>query len=205
MPTLNLFINTQTGQLVKGFRDPAPVTIPKIIQGDTLSISITLLEWSELGLFSGTPFTKVAVSGLSYRVGIYDQDSDPSASTPPIYQNSWTLDTTNNKATGVLSIGASDVQTMLGSALEVEKKLSISVDGTTERHSWSYPVTLRAHVIPNATTPPTPADEYLTKNQSDGRYLRTENKGFILVSPDGSQKRFMWLTNDGEVRTDKMT
>lgn len=205
-----LFVDVDGGQLVEGLNSPAATELPPFVQGDTIELSIYLLRRSSaypVSLGGLSPFSKINPSGLSLRVGIGTPTSAVGTGSPIVYQNSWSIDSTEQCFVGTLYFTPSACATALGSATSVGLTLEIEV---AESGAYSTvlqaPVTLKAELI-ESTAPEVsqPQDEFYTKAQVNALFMpRAGEAGLQLVlkSPSGTKTCYIWLDNDGVLHQD---
>lgn len=202
---LNLWVDTRARKLVKSFTDDGPAPALSFVQGDTVTLVITLLQPNASRTITA-PYVKTDVSGLTCKVGIGTPTATTGSGTPGIFQNSFTLDETNNTLTGELYITPSTVQTLLGSATSGTSTLEIEIyeDGNYTT-AFSGPVTILAELIEAATDDPTPSDTYLTANEMAATYVKkvgAAGEMITLTSPSNTYQAILYVDDNGIFHAD---
>jgi hypothetical protein len=213
--TLKLFVDIDAKTLTSGKSRTDSYTIPTLYQGDTVALQIWLLKRTDYynTPLLGSPYSAVALTGMSCRVGIGNPSAGTGSPTPPIYQNTFTIqtDATGQYFNGELYISPSAVASLIGTATSGTAKLEIEInEGGKYATVFQGNVTLAAELIEDAaaTEPPMPTDGYYTKAETNALFVPRSmgaGDGIQLVSPDGSKRMLLWLDNDGTLHTDLLT
>ena len=203
---LKVYIDTRRKKTVKSDSDPSFEPLPVVTQGEVYNLYVYFVEDSGLGIAS--PYSLVTLSGLSLETSIGNKNPVAAKSTPDIYQNSFSVNTTLNRFEGSLTIADSDAETLLGSNTSVKTHFSFKIiDGATEQ-DYIFDVVLSASVAPSSNTAPTPAIQYVTKTLGDQRYVNVVGEAgqiIILTSPDGTKQIALGCDDNGAFTSDVIT
>jgi len=203
---LKVYIDTRRKKTVKSDSDPSFETLPVITQGEVYNLNVYFVEDSGQGI--ANPFDLVTLSGLGLEVSVGNKNPVAAKSTPAIFQNSFSVNTTLNRFEGSLTIADSDAETLLGSNTSVKTSISFKIiDGSTEQ-DYIFDVVLSASVAPSSNTAPTPAIQYVTKTGGDQTYVKVVGSAgsvIILTSPDGTKQIALGVDDNGAFTSDVIT
>lgn len=203
---MRLWVDTSRKSLVVSDLSTVSAPRPIFVQGDTLTLVIVLLDPNAAGGIKA-PWSRVSVSGLSCRVGIGTPTSAVGTAAPGIFQNSFTLDVTNNTLTGTLYITPATVASLLGSATSGDSTLEIEIaEGGNYSTVYCGSCTLLAELIESAAAPPgVPSDTYMTTNESLAAFVRKiglAGESVTLTSPDGTKQCILYVDDNGQFHAD---
>ncbi|HWN09775.1 MAG TPA: hypothetical protein VNO50_10990 [Pyrinomonadaceae bacterium] len=193
MPSLLILLLDVTSKtLIRSISEGGSYSLPELYQEEIPSIDLSLVRrvsWAE------SPFYEVInPSGMSLTISVGP------AGTAHASQNSWTI--AGNKFTGELDLRTSGINTMVSSG-DAATQLEIKLPNLRAM----FPVTIRRSVNLSGSTVPQPAASYITKQESDGRYLRRDVVDtFIMRSQPSGLKRFLvYISDDGSFRREEIT
>lgn len=197
---LSLYIDIRTKALKKSNSSKEAAPLPIFTQGETIDLYVYFLRPAAT---IAAVDSLVDITGHTLETALGLRDPDAAKSTPSIYQNSFSVNSTLNRFEGDLTLTESACETLLGTAKKVEVQFSLLLgDGTNER-AFTFDATLEASVIPSSTSTPAAPTQYYTKVAADNVFAKKEmaaGEGIIIKSPDNSQWRMLQLQNDGSVQ-----
>ena len=204
MAQFDIYVDTYSGDTVKGPSDAGSAQLPQFIQGDTISLRIYLLARTPTWPIS-SPYTVINISALSLKVGIGPKDGN-AGSTLLTQQFTWSKDPTNSYFFADLPLNTANIASAIGSGssaltwFEIEYTQNGFPTTVLQRQ-----ISLQAEVIETGVVTVPPGATAITAEDVSATYLKKDNTGFTLTSPDGSKKAFVWLGNDGAFHCDPLT
>ena len=178
--TRNLFVNLTDGTLQRSASDGTTYTLPPFIVGDELSLVLTFLRRTTGGIVP--TYTTIDPSGISAKVAIGPGDGTPDALATTFSVSGQTL-------TGLFQLNTAALQ----SAVDAGEVLYFEIK-TVESGYATTPIQLRADVRDSVTdasaTAPTPAEDYMTRAESTGTFVKkvgTAGEAIILTSSGGTR------------------
>jgi hypothetical protein len=199
MAQFDLYIDTSSGELVAGFSNPTPAPLPRLVQGDTISLRIYLLARSGSYPY-GAPFSYVSNANLSLKVAIGPKNGTP-GSTLYTQQFTWDKDANNQYFFADLPLNTAAIGTLLGANPTATAWLEI------EYTQNGYPttvfqreVTLHAEVIETGNLVVPPGATAMTAEEANAIFLKRENSGFFLTNATTGKKMFIYLGDDDSLQ-----
>jgi hypothetical protein len=191
-------INWFTKSLQISDSNGGPFTLPHFNKYETIPLRIVIVE-PDLATRGLNRFSRVDISGLSLTVSINDTFDDAA---PLVQQASWTKDETINEFIGELALNTAALNTYLGSSDSKSAYLEIEIqEGTARSKILTQVITLQNAVTQNGSVAPAPLDEYYTKGQTDGQFLRNvllPGQQVTIPSPGNVYHRIIGVTDTGE-------
>jgi hypothetical protein len=204
MAQFDLYIDTTSGDLVAGAANPAPASLPRLYQGDTISLRIYLLARTTT-YPQVTPYSVINNSNLSLKVALGPKNGTP-GSTLLTQQFTWQKDAANQYFYADLPLNTAAINSAIGAAESATAWFEV------EYTQNSYPttvfqqsVTIHAEVIETGSVVTPPGETALSAEVANATFLKPENYGFTLMNPNTGQKVFVYLGNDGQVKFDPIT
>jgi len=206
---LRLYVDTARNRLVESSTSEAAFGALRLIQGDTVTLVIQLLEPNPSG-GKLHPYSVVPLAGLTLRVGAGLVTSAVGTALPTIYQTTWAINTTLNTATGTLYNDPTAMAGLLAGQKDGITDFEIEVSEGGNFTTVFYGTTaLRAELLESGTPGSPPAGEtYLTANESIATFLTkagVAGESKLWISADGAFKVLEYLGNDGMMHYDPVT
>lgn len=197
MAQITLGINRQSRTLVN-FNGSA-VTVPGLYQGNVQEFKIYVLD-PPATINSG--FSKVDMGSSGLRVSVGQTPTGTAGGpTPLALQDTWTWNATDKSFTGSLSLTSSSIDSFIGSAATATAYFEVNETASGNRITlFQTSFTLHAVVDEATSSVPSSSDVYLTKAESDARYVKNiGDLGAVIVlrSANGVWGRELGVANDG--------
>lgn len=192
-PKDNLFLRNQ---LYK-----EPFVLPSVVEGDSMFLSIGIV-YDNISAGQGY-LSEQTLSGWSAKVAIGDQGGTPVTSA------TLSIDSSGKRLEGTLPLNTTAVAALFASEDIVTKTFELEITDGTSTQSFQRSIVLYEEVISSTLVAVAAPDTALGRAEAANLYLKKgENDpgvGFILVSPDGTQKAYVYLTNQGTLEADPLT
>lgn len=205
MAQYSLYVDTNSGTLVSGTASTISGVMPKLVQGDTISLRIYLLERTSTYPIS-SPYSVVNISNISLRVGI-GQKTGTSGTALVTQQFTWAKDLTNNYFYADLPLNTAGIETLIGAASSGSAWFEIEMtQGGFPTTVFQQQVTIEAEVIETGSISVPAGLTALTAEEASATYLRKQNDGFVLTCPtDSTVKAYLYLGADGALHVEPIT
>lgn len=206
MALLKLVVNRAAGTLVRSQSNPAAFVIPPLVQGDTISLEISVVEDNPSAGIGRVSY--VGLGGHSLKVGIGADPKGDGSITPFALATTFTLNTEQTAFTGTLALTATALTTWLGTATSKQGWLEVELyDTSASRYETIYggPVTIRAQLLAVGSTVALPTDYALGAAQAAATYVRkvgAAGESIILTSSDGTKQVLLYVDDDGSFHAD---
>jgi hypothetical protein len=192
-----LFVNWFTKTLQISDTNGGIFVLPAFNKYETVPFAITIVE-PALNSRGIDRFSRVDISPLSLSLAIH---SGFDTASPLAYQTAWTKDETENVFSGELALNTAGMNAAIGSSDTVVGYFEIEIQEATARSKiYRAQVDLKNAVTQVTSTAPTPADEYLTKNQTIAQFAAKVGRAgeqFTLTSPSGLYQRVIGVDDGG--------
>lgn len=195
MAQFDLYIDTVSGDLVTGPANPAAATMPRLTQGDTISLRVYLLARTTTYPLS-TPFTIINNATLSLKAALGPKNGS-AGSTLYTQQFTWTADATNQYFYADFPLNTAGIGTLLGSAATAPAWFEIEYTQNgfpTTVHQKE--VTIHAEVIETGALTAPPGLTAISAEEVNANFLKRENSGFYLTNAVTGKKMFVYLGDD---------
>lgn len=212
MATLDLYIDTNVGQIVNGFTNSSPVSLPLLVQGDTLNMRVWLLAHTATFPIQ-PPFTFIGNTDITLELAIGTRPGQiingVPVVIPTIYtqQFTWTTngDQNNPYFSAQLSMNtgpiSSAVQTGPAPAYLEIKYLKAGVPTTV----LSMQVTILPAVITGSTIPVPPSGTPLSAEAAAAMFLQHDIMGPIILRNNTGQAIQLSVGADGALKEDQLS
>lgn len=201
MAQFDLYVDTYSGGLVAGIDNLAVASLPRLIQGDTISLRIYLLARTTT-YPKGTPYTVVNNAALSLKVALGPK-TGTAGSTLYTSQFVWAKDANNQYFFADLPLNTAGITALIGSAESQEAWFEIEyTQNAFPTTVFQQKVDIQAEVIETGTIATPPGETALSSEVANATFLKNENNGFILVNPNTGHKRFVYLGDDDSIKLD---
>lgn len=174
---LEFALNVNNGQLSAGYLAYQPFTLPKLTQGDVVSLRLRLVKPNLQGLPGS--FAQVLPDGIAVRVAIGTAGA-------PLTNADLISDGESFAGDLLLNVAA-----ITGLAMPATKTFEIRLTGATPKKHLQYPVELQASILGAATVPDPAPDTYPTvaemKAYAVPRDGGDQGQGFIMKDEDTGQ------------------
>lgn len=202
MAQFDLFIDVVAGNLVQGLTNPGVINPPPIVEGDTPTWRIWLLQPTGNPI---APYVYIPTAGLSIQAALGDKIGN----TTNYYttQFTWAPSTDPNNPNywiATMPFNTNAITTLIGSASSAQTTLEIKyISGGVPTTVYQKGVSVQAAVIKNngVVLPPglTPASmEYV-----NATFLKQTIVGpFFLVDPNTNKKVAIYLGDDNTLHVD---
>lgn len=206
MARLDLYVDTFASKrqsLVTGAANPAVYTVPELVQGDTISIRVYLLERNPTYPISN-PFNIILNGDLSLKLAI----TAPAGGSSTVYTNqyTWAKDANNQYFYADLPLNTAAIGTLLGSGSSATAYLEIEYTQNAYPTTVALiPITILADGIKAGGTVVPAGETALTVEVAQNTFLKQTNTGFVLQNPNTGLKAFVYLADDGTLKCDPIT
>jgi hypothetical protein len=202
MAQFNLFVDVYSGQLVTGQSNPTRAGLPRLAQGDTLSLRIYLLERTQT--YPESPaFATVLNTSLSLKVAIGPKNGT-AGSTLLTQQYTWSKSADNTYFYADFALNTAAITTALGSSASTSDywlEIEMSEGGYTST-VFQEQVTIHAEVIDSSSVSAPAGQIALTAQEATGTFLKQRFKSAILYNETTEDEVLMYLGDDGTVHFD---
>lgn len=158
MGSLNLFIVRATKQLVTSLTDATPFVLPPMEQGDTMSLSVTVLDQTAPVGSPGNIFQRVDPATYTLRAGLFTKSGATKTTLSYVAGASFAVDAAAQRQTAILPLNTTPIDTAVTAAagdvagvmFEIEMTETATAAITTILHSANN--TIVEDYLSNATT-----------------------------------------------------
>lgn len=206
---LSIFINTRDRTLAASFTNKQIITLPAMVQGETINLLVYFL--APVGLQVSSPFSYLDFSGGTLKVGICGGNGLPTGTandpTPTVIAFQDTFSEIPNGFSGELTLNTAAVATFIGTLSERASTLEVELTpaaGDPVKY-LQIPVILKAAVIESGSTVPTPTASYMTRNESLAAFVKQiglPGETVQFTSPNGIYGRILGVRDDGTRQDD---
>lgn len=201
MAQFDLYIDTVAGSLVTGPANPSVAIMPRLTQGDTISLRIYLLART-VTYPVANPFSIINNANLSLKVAIGPKDGTP-GSTLYTQQFTWQQDATNQYFYADLPLNTAAIGTLLGSSASATAWFEIEyTQNTFPTTVFSQQVTIHAEVIESGTVSAPAGLTAISAEECNATFLKRENSGFYLTNETTGKKMFVYLGDDNSLHAE---
>lgn len=195
---LRLYVDTQNRKLVQSNTNAADKSFPTLVQGEVPDVQIYFLQ--PTGTFSA-PYNFVNFSGSTLKMGIMAGEPTGGSDTLIAFQDTWTA--ISNGFQAEFSLNTVGISNALGGNPTVgcTAEIELSEPGDDPVKYFQGSCTIKAAVIDDSGTIPTPASSYVTRNEANASYLKkVEDNGIVWEcrSPNGVYARLIGVDNNGD-------
>lgn len=195
MAQFDLYIDTSSGELVGGLNNPSPAPLPRLVQGDTISLRIYLLARTNSYPYA-SPFSYVSNANLSLKVALGPKTGTPGSA---LYtqQFTWQKDTNNQYFLADLPLNTEAIATLLGANATANAWLEVEyTQGGYPTTVFQREVSIHAEVIETGSLAVPAGATAMTAEEANAIFLKRENTGFFLTNPNTGKKMFVYLGDD---------
>lgn len=197
--TLKFFVDLNRGRVSSSPAYLVQYAIPELIVGDTVRVQVGLVEEDTTG--GPGALNRLNVTGYSCKIAIGTEGSTPetSATLAVISDGSDTI------FSGTLPMNTTAVSNLFTASpgATISKTFELEFSDGTGTQTIKQVVKLRNELITSSLVDVPAPEEAISKNEAAALYLKkSENaagEGFILVSPDGLKKAYLYLDNNGNL------
>ena len=198
---LNFFVNLNTGEMSKSDTSLVAFSLPDLVAGDSVLLAIGLVD-DRTSAFPGT-LDRQTSAGTSCQVAIGTEGAAPHTSA--------TMSVVDNLFQAVLPLNVAGITGLFTSTptQPVSRTFEMQFTDAGGELTIKKSVTIRNQLITGALVDAPAPDVALGKAEAANLYLKQgENAaggGFVLVSPDGNQKAFCYLDDQGQFQVSPLT
>lgn len=202
MAQFNLFVDVYSGELVTGLQNPTVAALPRLAQGDTLSLRVYLLERTQT--YPESPaYSTILNTSLSLKVAIGPKNGT-TGSTLLTQQYTWSKSADNSYFYADFSLNTAAITSAIGPAASTSDywlEIEMSEGGYTTTVLQKQ-VTIHAEVIDTANVTTPPGQTALTAEEASGTFLKNRFKSAIIYNETTGDEVLLYLADDGSVRWD---
>jgi len=202
MAQFDIYVDTYSSDVVTGPSNPTVASLPKFVQGDTISLRIYLLARTTGGNISSTPYTIISTAGIALKVALGPKDGT-AGSTLLTQQFTWTPDASQQYFAATLPLNTAGITAAIGSANSVSTWFEI------EMTQGGFPTTvlqkqadIQAEVIETGVIATPPGQTAISAEEAYAVFLKRENTGFFLKNENTGHRVFVYLGDDDAVHMD---
>lgn len=200
MASIDLYVDTYSGELVRGVSSSSVIPVPRFTQGDTVSFRVFLLARTDTYPTS-TPYTKVLTTGLSLKMALGPK-TGAAGSTLYTQQYTWTSAADNTYFYADFPLNTSGISTLLGSGETATAWWEI------EYTQNGYPttvlqksVTVHAEVIETASVTTPAGLTAMSAEEANATFLKKKIPGAIYFEDINNPGSYIAVFNEnGELR-----
>lgn len=201
MAQFDLYIDTVSGTLVTGPLNPTLATMPRLTQGDTISLRIYLLARTTTYPLS-SPFSVINNANLSLKVALGPKNGT-AGSTLYTQQFTWAKDAANQYFYADLPLNTTAINTLIGAAESATAWFEVEyTQNGFPTTVFQQSVTVHAEVIETGSITLPAGETALSVEVANATFLKPENNGFTLVNPTTGQRMAVYLADDGSLRAE---
>lgn len=202
MAQRDLYVDTNDGSLVTSNTDQTPAPFPPLIQGDTISFRVFLLQRTVSFPNAQPIYTIINNAGMTMRMGIGPKDGTP-GSTLYTSQFTWTASADNTYFAGDFPLNTTGIGSIIGTGENASLWFEIEITNSNGL-PWTVfqrKVPVQAEVIESAAIDVPGGQVGLTQADADARYLRRQISGIIYLEDINNPGQFIALFNqDGSLQ-----
>jgi len=204
MAQFDLYIDTVSGELVTGPSNSTPALLPRLTQGDTISLRNYLLARTTTFPLSN-PYSIINNAALSLKAALGPKNGT-AGSTLYTQQFTWSKDATNSYFFADFPLNTAAIATLLGSNPTATAWFEIEyTQGGFPTTVYQKEVTIHAEVIETGTITEPPGQTAISAEEAHATFLKRENTGFILLNEVTGRRAFVYLADDDTLHCDPIT
>lgn len=204
MAQFDLYVDTYAGTLVSGVANAAAAVLPRLTQGDTISLRIYLLSRTTTFPLN-PPHAVVNNADLSLKVAIGPKNGTD-GSTLYTQQFTWAKDAANQYFFADLPLNTAGINTLIGALESASAWFEIEyTQNALPTTVYQAPVTIHAEVIETGSITVPPGETALSAEVANATFLKNRNSGFVLFNPTTGAEAFVYLDDNGTLRADPIT
>jgi hypothetical protein len=205
MARFDLYVDTYSGELVAGPANPALRAVPRLTQGDTVSLRIYLLERTTTHPL-GTPYTVASVSALSLKVALGPKNGT-AGSALYTQQFTWAKAPDNTYFFADLPLNTTAINTLIGAAESASAWFEIEyTQGGFPTTVLQKEVTINAEVIETGSIVVPSGQTAMTAEEAHALFLTRLVQGAIVLENEASGKQVvLYVDEDGAFHADPIT
>jgi len=199
MALLTLFYEATSKSLAAARNLPLGYQLPALRQEDIVSLELSILK--SISEFSQTPNELVNLTGYSARVSL------GTAASVLASQNTFTIDATATKLTGLLNLNTAGVNALTDRQSGIYLELLFTEPGGGIS-GQRFPVFIEKAVFMSGTVVAPPSDVALGRLEAQRTYVAKEGaagEAQIFTSADGLKKIIKYAHNDGSMREEPIS
>jgi hypothetical protein len=204
MAQFDIFIDTNSQTVVRGFTDSTTVPLPAFVQGDTPTLRIWPLVRT-VNFLGPTPYAFLGTAGLTLQVAIGDRIGN----TTVYYtqQFTWVADALAQSFSAQLPLNTAAITTLLGATSQASTWFEVKyLSGGLPTTVLDASINVQAAVIKvGAVTIPAGATA-ISAEEVNASCLKRTISGVVILKNDNTGKQVaMYLSDDGTVHFDPIS
>lgn len=205
MASLDLYIDTFSGEFVTGPTNATLFTLPNFKQGDVMPFRIWLLARTT-SYPTISPFTVVNIAAISLKMAIGTKSGTGTGS-HLVNQFSWNKSADNQYFYANVAFNTTELNSAIGSSESLSGKW-LEIEFTQDGYPTTVlqrQVTIDADVIKGASTTLPAGQVAMTAEEANATFVKKfggNGDSIILVSADGTKKRMLYVDNNGNLMSD---
>ena len=116
MATLDLFIIRKTKQAVTSLTDPTPLVLPEMEQGDTMSLSVTVLDQIAPIGSPGAIFQRVDPASYTLRAGLFQKVASTKTTLSSVLAGAFAIDPVAQRQVAILALNTAPIDAAISTA-----------------------------------------------------------------------------------------
>lgn len=208
MARFNLYVDTYSGELVGGPNNLETAYLPKLVQGDTITLRIYLLE--RPNTFPAPVSDSVDIyqtvnnANLSFRVAIGPKTGTAGSTVytaNPPSGAAWTRDSGNNYVEGTLPLNTAAIASLIGASESGAAWFEIEIQDGDGNYTTVFQkaVSIEAEVIESVVVASPAGETSATVGFVTGNFLKNDNTGFVITDPNTGNKCQVWYDGTNKV------
>jgi hypothetical protein len=200
MAQFKLYIDTESGELVRGASSTTLANLPRFFQGDTISFRIYLLERTASFPAGSSPYSIINNADLSLRVGIGPKNGT-AGSTLYTSQFTWEKDPTNSFFFADLALNTSGINGLISGGESGTAWFEVEyIEDSLPTTVFQRQITIEAEVLESTALIVPPGETPLSAETANATYLQRDNNGFYLSNATTGHKVFVYLDENDQVQ-----
>jgi hypothetical protein len=201
MAQFDLYVDVIAGELVGGPANATGAAFPRLVQGDTISLRVYLLQRTTT-FPQGTLYSIISNAALSLKIGLGPK-TGTAGSTLYAQQFTWSKDASNQYFYADLALNTAAIATLLGANPTATAWFEIEyTQNGFPTTVLQKDVTIHAEVIETGTITTPAGLTAMSAEEANATFLKRENVGFFLTNATTGNKMFVYLGDDDSLHSE---
>lgn len=200
MAQFNLYIDTNSGESVRGPTNSGQAPLPRFVQGDTISFRIWLLERTTSYPLGANPYGIINNADLSLKVALGPKNGTP-GSTLYTQQFTWAKDANNQYFYANIALNTAAINLLIGNGESASAWFEVEyTQNGFPATVFQQSVTIHAEVIETGSVTVPEGATAMTAEEANATFLKRTNSGFYIENATTGHKVFVYLDDNDQVQ-----